>query len=329
MAHKLADTVHDLILLIQFIQAHAPQDTMLDGDPVMISQLAGYLGVSPSHIITYINTLNYECGDLLPELFIDLDEKNGLITPRRICQTIDKPLRLTAFEAHGLLNALEISGYSQGDLHEKVSGALPALQDDMLQTMVRAAVSPELKHTILMLTTAIRTQQTVMITYLKPGSNDHTHRVIEPYELYFESVNGGWLVRAWCRQSNSWRSFRLDRIESINQQNTPSTHLDQKDNTSPKTALLIIHDPAALDDAYNWRDLHKITQPSRFEETLLNGREMGPQAFIAYIPWYQGSVWLPQMIIRTAGKVEVIAPQSLRDIVCELGQKALATLTSL
>lgn len=51
------------------------------------------------------------------------------------------------------------------------------------------------------------------ITYHSPDNKQTTLRTVEPFALY--STQENWLLIAWCRLRKDYRTFRLDRIESI------------------------------------------------------------------------------------------------------------------
>jgi predicted DNA-binding transcriptional regulator YafY len=51
------------------------------------------------------------------------------------------------------------------------------------------------------------------IDYYSPDSNETTRRTIEPFALL--STQENWLLVAWCRLRKAYRTFRLDRIQSL------------------------------------------------------------------------------------------------------------------
>jgi predicted DNA-binding transcriptional regulator YafY len=53
----------------------------------------------------------------------------------------------------------------------------------------------------------------VKITYQAQEKNEVTHRIIEPFALY--STQENWLLIAFCKLRNDFRSFRLDRIKNV------------------------------------------------------------------------------------------------------------------
>jgi predicted DNA-binding transcriptional regulator YafY len=51
------------------------------------------------------------------------------------------------------------------------------------------------------------------IDYYSPDTNETTKRIIEPFALL--STQENWLLIAWCRLRNGYRTFRLDRIQKL------------------------------------------------------------------------------------------------------------------
>lgn len=51
------------------------------------------------------------------------------------------------------------------------------------------------------------------IDYYSPDSNETTKRTVEPFALL--STQENWLLVAWCRLRKAYRTFRLDRIQSL------------------------------------------------------------------------------------------------------------------
>ena len=326
MSKKIIDTVQTALAFIQFINSVSPASLNNTGDPVSVTEIAQKLQVSPKDVVACIHMLNYECGDILPEMFIEYDEKTQLITPRRIAYSLDRPLRLTSFEAHGLLNALSIAGYAQSEIYQTIAGALPRLDADTLKPMVRANTNKAISATLKTLAHAIRIQHAVHIAYKKGGAKQASVRDIEPYETFFDSSTGAWLVTAWCKNSLAWRMFRVDRIESCSMLDTPSCYKETVFLDTPKTAILLIHNPSAIQDAYDWRSLHLLHYSDEELENLLPQEEIHNGAYFASILWYPASIWLPQMILRTGGYVEAVAPKDLRAAVYNLGLRALSML---
>jgi len=65
---------------------------------------------------------------------------------------------------------------------------------------------------------AITNHTLTKIVYQKPGDPLSVARFIEPHVLCY--LNENWILVAWCRLRNGFRSFRIDRMQKIEFQNT-------------------------------------------------------------------------------------------------------------
>jgi len=63
---------------------------------------------------------------------------------------------------------------------------------------------------------ALTNYNLVQIKYFSPENNQTTERMVEPFAIYTTQEN--WLLIAFCRLRHDYRSFRLDRIESLSVQ---------------------------------------------------------------------------------------------------------------
>ena len=61
---------------------------------------------------------------------------------------------------------------------------------------------------------ALTNYKVTKIEYYALDNDETTQRLIEPFALY--STQENWLLIAWCRLRMDFRSFRLDRIRSLN-----------------------------------------------------------------------------------------------------------------
>jgi predicted DNA-binding transcriptional regulator YafY len=68
-------------------------------------------------------------------------------------------------------------------------------------------------HFLSILQTALTNFQITEIQYCSVETDQTTNRTIEPFALY--STKENWLLIAYCRLRNDFRTFRLDRMESV------------------------------------------------------------------------------------------------------------------
>lgn len=60
---------------------------------------------------------------------------------------------------------------------------------------------------------AITNFELLKIDYRSISKDELTHRIIEPQAIYHSQEN--WIMIAWCRLRDSYREFRLDKIETF------------------------------------------------------------------------------------------------------------------
>lgn len=125
-----------------------------------------------------------------------------------------RPLRLTPPEALGLLSAgmaaagLDPHNPALDRAVEKLTGALFPEATGALD----AELPPEPEH-LDILRGAAADRRAVRITYLSVGANRTTTRVVEPSRV--QASLGWWYLQAHCRLAGAGRTFRVDRIRSL------------------------------------------------------------------------------------------------------------------
>ncbi|MEM7037956.1 MAG: YafY family protein [Bacteroidota bacterium] len=63
---------------------------------------------------------------------------------------------------------------------------------------------------------ALTNYHPLQIVYRKKDAESGTERVVEPFAIYSNTADN-WVLIAWCRLREEFRSFRIDRMESIRQ----------------------------------------------------------------------------------------------------------------
>ena len=139
-------------------------------------------------------------GYSISPIMFDEMEVNALITAEQlIAKTNDESL-IKHFEQtlQKIKSVIKSSLQSQGELLESKMVVFKNKTED--------AKSTSLSH----MQMAITNYRVTEITYTALGK-DTSFRKIEPLAIY--SINEKWIVVAWCRLREDYRSFRLDRIK--------------------------------------------------------------------------------------------------------------------
>jgi proteasome accessory factor C len=128
-----------------------------------------------------------------------------------------RPLSLTHDQAVGVLAAASALASTPGASPdgalaralEKVRAVLARGAEDSLSVDLGRADADVLDA----LRRAIAARRAVRIEYYSAGRDTQGTRVVEPVEL--TTRDGAWYLAAWCRAADAARSFRVDRISSI------------------------------------------------------------------------------------------------------------------
>jgi predicted DNA-binding transcriptional regulator YafY len=179
------------------------------------AQLAGWLSVSERTIYRDIRDLSLsgvpvegeagvgyriQAGFDLPPLMFSSDELEALVAGIRMVQAWGGP-QLAASGAAALA---------------KVVLALPKDKRDFIEATPLFApgfhIDPAHGQRLECVRQAIAGRRKLQIDY-KDGQEQMTHRCIWPLAMYF--WGGIWSIAAWCEMRSDFRSFRIDRIDSL------------------------------------------------------------------------------------------------------------------
>lgn len=194
-----------LFQLVNLIRSH---------QPITAEQLAERLGVSVRTIYRYIDDLSVSSIPVYgqPGLGYALDEDFEL-----------PPLTLTHHEIAALMLGVEMLSRSTGDdlaaaaktLLSKIEAVLPPRSVDPTRTPVRAlgeTLNEQSSGHWNDLYRAIQQQQAVKIVYLSLNEQ-RSERIVFPLGLFYWGEK--WTVGTWCILRNTYRDFRVDRIQTL------------------------------------------------------------------------------------------------------------------
>jgi len=149
-----------------------------------------------------------------------------------VSQPFRRPMRLTASELGALeLGLAMLRAERAPDEQSAVNHALERLRKalvhvpaDMVQIPLDAAAmsqrvaslpSPGNPEALAVVQRATVSRKKLRLAYRGGDSTEASERTIQPYALVVAS--GSWYVLAWCESAEGIRTFRLDRIERIEQ----------------------------------------------------------------------------------------------------------------
>jgi proteasome accessory factor C len=188
---------------------------LMERGEVPLAEVARHFRTSPEEVAADLE-LAAMCGlppfvDELIDVFID-DDVVVVGVPR----LFTKPLRLTAPEGFALVAAgraaMELPGADpSGPLGRGLQKLAAALGDDGV--VVELPRTAALEALIATLTEAMRGVERLAVRYWTPSRDEVNERVITPRQVFHD--RGEWYVVADDERSGERRTFRVDRIESI------------------------------------------------------------------------------------------------------------------
>jgi proteasome accessory factor C len=188
---------------------------LMERGEVALADVARHFRTTPEEVAADLE-LAAMCGlppfvDELIDVFID-DDVVVVGVPR----LFTRPLRLTAPEGFALVAAgraaMELPGADPaGPLGRGLRKLAAALGDDGV--VVELPRSEALDALIDTVTTAVRRAERLAVRYWTPSRDEVTERTITPRQVFHD--RGEWYVAADDERSGEQRTFRIDRIESI------------------------------------------------------------------------------------------------------------------
>jgi len=139
-------------------------------------------------------------GFRLPPIMLTESEANALITAEQLILK-NKDSSFAKDYSSAILKVKSVLNYNLKDKAELLSGRIEFRQNSNLDK-----TSTYLSEIQLALTNF----SLVQLNYFSPDNNETTIRTIEPFALY--STQENWILIAFCRLRNDFRTFRLDRI---------------------------------------------------------------------------------------------------------------------
>ncbi|MCL2317120.1 MAG: WYL domain-containing protein [Actinomycetia bacterium] len=212
------DQVGRLLALTPYLRTHPW---------VEVDEAARVFGVSPHQLIEDLRVLQF-CGlpGGLPDDLIDIDldaaYEEGVISVRN-ADFLDRPARLRADEAMGLLVALqavgELADGPAADATASVLAKLTALLGAGT-TPVRVELASGSQAVRDALASAVREGRRVRLTYDGLARGETSTPVVDPGPVVVR--DGVAYLQAFSVERGAWRTYRLDRIAQVEPLETPA-----------------------------------------------------------------------------------------------------------
>jgi proteasome accessory factor C len=284
---------NDLELLIKLLP------WLVANNGASLSEVAEHFGVTEKHALELIGQLVVTGPSQAGGGLVDIDFEDADSIFVSDAKALDRPVKLSGFEAATLLGGLHyleqfpnlVDSEIVASLIQKIQQALPDVQSPI--NVVDAPISELVRTTV---TEGIKSKFSLDIKYAGVTKDDLSLRTVDPVSTY--SQDDFVYLRAWCRSSQAWRSFRLDRILEANMGVEPvSIPLDEV----PPEATRDYSAAIELDKAY-YGQLDQVDIIS-FKEYMWHAVEVELKVY--------SRDWLVSMILASGGRVKAVRPPDL------------------
>jgi proteasome accessory factor C len=294
---------NDLELLIKLLP------WLVANNGASLSEIANHFEITDKHALELIGQLVVTGPSQAGGGLVDIDFEDAESIFVSDAKALDRPVKLSEFEAASLLGGLHyleqfpslVHSETVASLIQKIQQALPNIASPI--NVVAAPISQGVRSVV---TEALSASQSIEIQYAGITKDDLSMRVVDPVSTY--SQDDFVYLKAWCRKSQAWRSFRLDRIlEAKLGQDAVNFPADEEPTEAKREYLATIE----LDKAY-YGQLDQVDIIS-FKEYMWHAVEVELKVY--------SRDWLVSMILASGGRVKAVSPP---DLIAALVERAKA-----
>lgn len=282
---------------------------------VSVKEVTQQFGITKSQLAQDLSVLfvcglpGYGPGDLI-EAYVDGDQ-----VMIRMADYFARPLRLTAGE--GLIlycGARALAEAGAGD--EALDRALKRLEEALgSEALSRVAVDLQGASSLAMIRRALEGRKRLHLVYWAGSTDETTERDVDPWSLF--NSGGRWYLAGWCHKVADERTFRLDRMLSVEVLEVPAEIPDDLDPSrynayaeGPESTSVVID---LAPQAARWVNEY---YPLESQEKLGDG-------WVRVSLGVGGSAWLEKLLLRLGPQARVVDPQDLKERVKELACRVL------
>ena len=284
---------NDLELLIRLLP------WLVANNGASLSEVSEHFAISEKHALELISQLVVTGPSQAGGGLVDIDFEDADSIFVTDAKALDRPVKLSEFEASTMIGGLHyleqfphlVDSQTVAGLIQKIQQALPDVESPI--NVVAAPITELVRSTV---TEGINSKQSIRIKYAGVTKDDLSERTIDPVSIY--SQDDFVYLKAWCRSSQAWRSFRLDRILEVDLGNDSiSIPLDEQPPEATRDYLAAIE----LDKAY-YGQLDQVDIIS-FKEYMWHAVEVELKVY--------SRDWLVSMILASGGRVKAVRPPDL------------------
>jgi proteasome accessory factor C len=271
---------------------------LLEHQGISITELAQVFGVSEKQINDDL-ILIHMCGlpGYTPLELIEMYYEDGYVTVSDP-QSLNKPRSMNSSEITSLLVSLDLLKSGRSD---SISDEIEALK-----IKLRSSLSFENPYVVVVdsknsemvekIEAAVAKGNALNIVYLSGQKDETTERLILPLEIY--QANNNTYLNAWCQNSMGDRTFRVDRVLSLETSNGSAinyTPASQQHKTGFSNVELVVSKEAR----------HFIEENRAIIESVEDGDVFQVKLHPIDVEW------LTRTIIGFGSGIQVVAPKAL------------------
>jgi proteasome accessory factor C len=271
--------------------------------------------------IDVLNVVNFGGGSYV--LYAEVSGDTIEVDPEPYGDNFAKPARLLPLEAKALVAAIDLLGD-----HIPGAGSLASARDKIVAALGRDPATDGLQITTAsgddsevarVVSQAVTEHRVLEIEYYKENEDEFSNRRGEPYALM--NSKEGWYVHLFDLQKEAPRSFRLDRIKSVNATDEtfePRPGVEPDISGWPTTGEVESGDVARV-----------LISPERARWERENRRvvaDLSDGSLIVELS-YASDEYLAREILKEAGDAVVLEPDDARRAVLEAAEAVAGTAT--
>lgn len=302
-------------MAVQFETAVRMLAYLRANSPIELQTVADVFQLKPAQVRRYCELLNEaHIGDYYGEIAeVEIQEdEDGVWIETRESLGLEKQIRFTPDESIAIIGGLKYLEAMPFLVEQKtVAQLLLKLQTTFATTesIIEIGINEVDPEIVSMLKQAVGSHSCVEIEYGAALDQKVTKRIIEPVAL--QANEGVVYVRAFCRNSEAMRTFRVDRIltatpldEPGNSQETVSSDFSIN-SPNIQTRLRMLPEMLESFAPETVADVTTVENLIEASVSVTNG------------------AWLTSLVLASAGDIEVLAPEDLRNQVVEKAKKWL------
>jgi proteasome accessory factor BC len=223
-----------------------------------------------------------------------------------------RPARLLPLEAKALIAAIDLFGdhLPQGGLQTARGKIVKALGHDPSEEGLEIAApgggDTEVARVV---NAAIAAREVLEIQYYKENEDQFTKRRVEPYRL--ENGREGWYVECFDLTKEGVRHFKLDRVKEATPSGESYEPRQEVEELAGVEGWMTDGEVPTAQVARVWVSPERARW-LREERTVVE--ELADGAVVVELP-YAGASWLVREILRGAGDLVVLEPESAREAI--------------